>query len=152
MTLFSKERPEQSLGFMFWQVTNLWQRKAAEALKPFGLTHVQFILLAGTAWLAQQGETVTQNKLAQHAKTDVMMTSKVCRTLEKKGLLLRAKHRFDTRAKALVLTKSGHQAVQQAIQVMHDMDQAFFVELAKPDQFLRQLNILNGKAPETETL
>jgi len=35
---FSKARPEQSLGYMFWQTSNLWQRRMAKALKPTGLT------------------------------------------------------------------------------------------------------------------
>lgn len=80
---FSKARPEQSLGYMFWQTSNLWQRKMVKALKPTGLTPVQLVLLAGVAWLERSAEPITQVRLARQAKTYVMMTSQV---LKKSGI------------------------------------------------------------------
>ena len=74
---FSKARPEESPGYMFWLTSNLWQRKMVKALKPTGLTPVQFVLLAGVAWLERKPEPITQVRLARQAKTDVMMTSQV---------------------------------------------------------------------------
>jgi len=44
------ERPEQSPGFLLWHVTLGWQRDVTASLKPLGLTHVQFVLLATTWW------------------------------------------------------------------------------------------------------
>ena len=38
--------PGASPGLMLWRVTNAWQRTVRAALAPFGLTHVQFVLLA----------------------------------------------------------------------------------------------------------
>ena len=48
----------------------------------------------------QSGEPVTQARLASYAHLDIMMTSQVLRTLEKKRLLERASHPTDHRAKA----------------------------------------------------
>ena len=73
-------RPEESTGLLLWQVTNRWQAAQRAALKPFGLTHVQFVLLASLAWLGADGP-VTQQQLAGHAGTDPMMTSQVVRAL-----------------------------------------------------------------------
>ena len=52
------------------------------------LTHVQFVLLAGTLWLEHKGAPPSQRELADHAGTDEMMTSQVLRTLAKRGLIL----------------------------------------------------------------
>lgn len=123
---FPKERPEQSLGFMFWQTTNLWQRKIADALKQIDLTHVQFVLLAGVGWLSKEQQTVTQVQLSNHAKTDIMMTSKVVRTLVTKELVIRKPHPTDTRANVLALSAMGNKKLQEALEVVDAVDQQFF--------------------------
>ncbi len=140
---FSKERPEQSLGFVFWQVSNLWQRKISEALKPLALTHVQFVLLAGIGWFNKMNASVTQVMLAQHAKTDIMMTSKVVRTLEAKKLIVREIHPHDPRAKSLVLTQAGSRLLMQALMVVEQVDEQFFSVLDNQiGSFLKGLNLL----------
>ena len=42
---------DESPGLLLWQVTNRWQAAQRAALKPFELTHVQFVLLASLTWL-----------------------------------------------------------------------------------------------------
>ncbi|KAB2584620.1 MarR family transcriptional regulator, partial [Rhodococcus erythropolis] len=77
-----------SPGLMLWRVTNAWQASIRAALRPFDLTHVQFVLLAALTWL--DAETpITQRDLAEYARTDPMMTSQVIRTLESKKLVER---------------------------------------------------------------
>ena len=76
------------------------------ALAPFGLTHVQFVLLA--ALTAMDRETaVTQRDLAERAVTDPMMTSQVLRALEDKDLVERHPHPTDRRARTLKVTPAG---------------------------------------------
>lgn len=120
---------ETSPGFMLWQVTNLWQRRQREALAPLGLTHVQFVLLAGLSHLARQDESVTQIKLAQHVQTDEMMTSQVVRALEGKGLVERVPHPTDARAKALRVTNEGAALVNEAVRHVEAVDATFFAVL-----------------------
>ncbi|MGA7719963.1 MAG: hypothetical protein WCA84_02175 [Ignavibacteriaceae bacterium] len=52
--IFSVSTPEESTGFLLWQVTNLWQREIKKALSIYGLTHSQFVLLASILWFAQK--------------------------------------------------------------------------------------------------
>lgn len=58
------------------------------------LTHVQFVLLAAVWWLSDQAavpsQLPSQRQVADHAATDVMMTSQVLRALEIRGLVTRA--------------------------------------------------------------
>ena len=94
--------------------------------------------------LAAQDQVVSQSKLSQTQGTDLMMTSKVCRTLERKGWIIRARHRQDTRAKSLAVTNSGKQILQQARPIVAQVEAEFFPNHA---QVLGQIlpSLLNVK-------
>ena len=83
------EGPEQSSGFLLWQVSTEWRRRIETALATLDLTHPQFVLLASVGWLTRNGGQVTQVELARHCKTDITMNSQILRTLEKKGYIER---------------------------------------------------------------
>src|SRR5215207_4012874 len=118
--------PQESPGFLLWKVTNLWQRRQRAALKSLDLTHVQFVLLAGIAWLSRDDEPVTQAGLAQHAQMDPMMTSQVVRTLERKELVRRVPHPLDSRAKSLNATSQGLELAKRAMILVEQTDEMFF--------------------------
>src|ERR1700730_13703033 len=123
--------PDDSPGFLLWQVTLRWQRDIAAALAPLDLTHVQFVLLATAWWLNSAGEDPNQLALARRAGTDVKMTSQVLRKLETKGLIRRETDAADTRAKRLHVTDRGAELAVQAIAAVEAADAAFF--RAPPD-------------------
>src|SRR5213595_3871503 len=110
--------PTDSPGFLLWHATLRWQRGIAQALAPLDLTHVQFVLLACTWWLNEQGERPTQIALATQAGTDIKMTSQVVRNLERKGLIEREVDSTDTRARRLRVTKQGAELAPRAITVV----------------------------------
>ncbi len=114
-----------SPGLLLWQVTNRWQAAVRAALKPFDLTHVQFVLLASLTYLADDGP-VTQKQLADHAATDPMMTSQVLRNLEARTLVVRAVDPVDRRARALTVTPAGAALANRAVAAVESCDQAFF--------------------------
>ncbi len=152
MTAISKlkssfQRPDESPGLLLWQITNEWQAAQRAALKPFGLTHVQFVLLASLTWL--EGERpVTQRDLADHAATDPMMTSQVLRALELRGLVLRAPHPQDKRARALAATPAGVELANRAVACVETCDREFFMPLAEDGPaFAGMLRALRRAAP-----
>jgi DNA-binding MarR family transcriptional regulator len=122
------EQAEHSPGLLLWQLTNRWQAAQRAALKPFGLTHVQFVLLASLTWL-DADEPVTQRRLADHAATDPMMTSQVIRVLAERGLVLRTPHPEDARAQALRVTKEGARLANRANAAVEACDDRFFARL-----------------------
>jgi len=126
---FAHERATDSSGFLLWQVTVLWQRRIAAALRAHELTQVQFALLASLLWLARTEGAITQSTLARHAKLDVMMTSQVLRALEARGLIERRPHPHDTRAKVLRLTKTGRSLAARALPDVEHADDLFFAAL-----------------------
>jgi len=138
------EQPQESAGFLLWHLTLRWQREIVAALKPFGLTHVQFVLLASTWWLNTHGQQPTQAALAAHAGTDVKMTSQVIRTLEKRGLVTRDVDTTDTRARRLVVTAAGATLAPRAIEVVETVDRALLTPLspAQAQQFTNGLRKL----------
>jgi DNA-binding MarR family transcriptional regulator len=137
------DTPDESPGFLLWQVAALWQRHQRAALEPYGLTHTQFVLLASAAWLAHKGTTPTQVQLATHVHTDPMVTSDVLRTLERKGLVQRQSHPTDTRANVVVVTTAGSALVQQTVPVVEQVDRAFFGALGGGlGRLVRSLHIL----------
>jgi DNA-binding MarR family transcriptional regulator len=130
-TDFSIDKPEESIGFMLWQVTNLWQREIKKALEQYGLTHSQFVLLASIHWLTLNEQNVTQIVLSNHTKIDPMTTSTVLRTLQTKGLVQRKEHETDTRAKTVGLTELGLRNIKPAIKTVEEFDKLFFGSLDK---------------------
>jgi len=118
--------PAASPGFLLWHVTLAWQRALAAVLVPLGLTHVQFVLLACSWWLSEQGEVPNQLTLARQAGTDIKMTSQVVRKLEDKGLLARKIDPADTRARRLRPTPAGVRLAQRAIAAVEAADERFF--------------------------
>lgn len=118
--------PENSAGYLLWQVTHLWQRQVEVALAALDITHLQFVLLAGIGWLTRNGELLTQVQLAEFCKIDVMQISQVARKLEMKKLVKRSAHPTDTRAKVLTLTPTGTTTLRQALPLIEHLDAAFF--------------------------
>lgn len=132
---FSVEKPEDSSGFLLWQVTNLWQREIKKALEQYGITHSQFVLMASIHWHTLHKQEATQIVLSAYTKIDPMTTSTVLRNLQQKGLVTRQEHETDTRAKTVVLTDEGKKIVKKAVVTIEKFDLAFF-------------SILNNKVPD----
>ncbi len=120
--------PAQSPGFLLWHLTLRWQRAMAAALAPLALTHVQFVLLACTYWLAEHGATPNQLAVAAQAGTDIKMTSQVLGRLEQRGLVERRTDARDTRAKLVSVTRQGRTLARKAIARVEAADEGFFAQ------------------------
>ena len=143
---FSVEKPEESSGFLLWQVTNLWQREIKKALEQYDLTHSQFVLMASIHWLALHKQEVTQVVLSNHTRIDPMTTSTVLRTLQQKGFLQRQEHQTDTRAKTVGLTDEGKKIIKKAVITVENFDREFFSVLGnKTNEFNKNLLTLLGQ-------
>jgi DNA-binding MarR family transcriptional regulator len=141
----SARRPEASPGFLLWRATLKWQRDIAAALKPYDLTHVQFVLLTTTWWLGEHGDgPPSQVQVASHAEADVMMTSSVVRALERRGLLTRSPDPADARVKRLAVTEAGRRLTLEAVAVVEAADATFFARAGDPVRVLEVLRPLAG--------
>jgi DNA-binding MarR family transcriptional regulator len=137
------DHPRESPGFLLWRVTLAWQRAMRNALAPHDLTHVQYVLLASTWWLAEHEGPPSQQRLAAQAGTDPMMTSQVLRKLEARGLVTRAVDDRDTRARRLRLTEAGERVLAGALADVEAADAAVFATVgADRAAFVRALAAL----------
>lgn len=137
--------PSESPGFLLWRVTLRWQRAMVAALRPLGLTHVQFVLLASAWWLSEvAGEDATQHRVAEHAGTDPMMTSQVLRALEGRGLVTRARDPADARVRRLGVTEAGAELARRSVMVVEEADAAFFAAAEGRQLFIQALRALAG--------
>lgn len=150
MNAFASRHPDRldSLGYLLWLVSNQWQQRIRKALKPFGLTHVQFVLLAV---LASEAVPITQRQVATLAATDPMMTSQVLRTLEERGYLTRSPGIHDRRARLIAITDSGLSLVNKAVRVVEHADADFFGSLGdQQEELLGLLQHLLQQANPTQ--
>ena len=90
------------------------------------MTHTQFVLLAGIAYLNEREDFVSQVMLASHAGTDPMTTSTVVRTLLRKQYITRMESNQDSRSKLLSLSNRGRAIIQQALQKVQNIDKEVF--------------------------
>lgn len=138
--------PRDSPGFLLWRTTLRWQRSIAAALRPLGLTHVQFVLLASVWWLSDRAGTPgglpSQRQVADHAAADVMMTSQVLRALELRGLVDRAPDPADARVRRLTVTETGRRLAEQAVAVVEAADDDFFTRVRDRSRLLDVLHQL----------
>jgi len=121
--------PEENAGFLMWQVSMSWQRKLKNGLDKIGITHAQFMLLAALQYIGTQKNIVSQQDLAKHCRIDKMMTSKILRILQKKGLLSRKRNKMDTRSKTLALSEEGENILNQALKIVDKVDTDFTISL-----------------------
>jgi DNA-binding MarR family transcriptional regulator len=96
------------------------------ALAPHDLTHVQFVLLASAWWLGDHEEPPTQQRLAEQAGTDPMMTSQVIRKLAERGLVTRTPDPRDARALRLTVTPDGRELLAAALRDVERADADYF--------------------------
>ena len=118
-----------------------------EALAPHEITHVQFVLLASTWWLCEQGEPPRQRDLADHAGTDPMMTSQVVRALADKDLVVREVDPADGRAWRVRPTRAGTELAKKAVASVEDADAEYFDQVPAKSRagMMAALKILGGR-------
>ncbi|MDR0227567.1 MAG: MarR family transcriptional regulator [Flavobacteriaceae bacterium] len=138
--IYHFDSPEESSGYLLWQVTMAWQRAMKHGLDKLDITHTQFVLLAALGWLSKDKNEVSQIDIANHSNTDKMMVSKVLRVLEEKKLIVRKDHPIDTRAKIIKLTLLGDDLLQKALVVVKEVDDAYF-DVLGPYRAIVDLNL-----------
>lgn len=130
------EGPKQSPGFLLWHVSTSWRSSIEAALKTFGLTHPQFVVLATTGWLTRNGDPVTQVAIGKMAGLDPNTNSQIIKGLEQKDLIKRVQS-SDGRAKNVSLTQAGSLILNQALPAVEKADSHFFKLLGA-----KELNLL----------
>jgi DNA-binding MarR family transcriptional regulator len=142
---FGFDKPEESLGFLLWQTTMLWQRQIKQALDRYQVSHAQFVILATLVWFEAHDYDTTQISIVNWTKLDKMTVSKSLKKLVEMDFVKRVEHKQDTRAKSVYLTKKGKALVTKLIPIIEEIDHKFFNQAPKEQQ-TRLKQILSGLA------
>ncbi len=122
---------DESTGFLFWQLSTLWQRKIKEVLAPFKLTHTQYVILAVIEDLQESVNNINQKQISDISTIDVMTVSSTLRLLERKKFITRKKSKIDTRAYTIINSKRGSSVLIKAIKEVEKVDILFFSQDTK---------------------
>lgn len=136
---FGFESAEDSPGLLLWQTTITWQRLIKNALDPYNISHAQFVILAITLWFEAINENPTQITIARQSKLDKMTVSKSLKKLVAEGLIKRAEHETDTRAKSVRLTSKGKKLASKLVPIVETIDADFFSVLGEQQKTLLML-------------
>lgn len=117
--------PERSPGFLLWHISTSWRSCIEAILKPFDLTHPQFVVLATLGWLTKDEARVTQAAIGKLAGLDPNTTSQIIKGLERKDLIKREQS-IDGRAKNPLLTTKGKQTLSLALPAVEKTDIQYF--------------------------
>jgi DNA-binding MarR family transcriptional regulator len=146
---FGFEKPEDSPGFLLWQTTITWQRLIKTALEPFDIAHAQFVIMAILMWFEEHDYDAVQVSIVNWSKLDKMTVSKSLKKLVEQGLVNRAEHNVDTRAKRVALTDNGRVLIGKLIPIVESIDAQFFGKVPKKDEHAL-ITILNKLAVDTD--
>lgn len=118
--------PTDDTGYLLWRLSNIWRKKVNESIAEHKITHVQYLLLASIHQLEMDGKLTSQKQIANHAKVDIMMTSKVLRSLERKKLITRKRYHLDGRVFICKINERGIEKINQVSPIIKKLDIAFF--------------------------
>ena len=95
--------------------------RSTRAVRPFGLTHAQYSLLASLRGMTYAGRRPTRGRLADHTGLHPIFVSKLISTLDRNGLVERSQHPTDARAVELALTDAGVDIIDRAVVAVLDL-------------------------------
>ncbi|MCU1414357.1 MAG: putative HTH-type transcriptional regulator YdcH [Microbacteriaceae bacterium] len=133
--------PLASPGYWLRRAAQRWRRELGVLLRHLDLTPTQFDVIAATSWLGKTGSAPTQQEIAEFSGNDRMMTSKVLRGLEARGLVAR---RPEGRVIRLSVTPSGREVVTAATAIARGLDADFFSRVSRPTALREELRGLVG--------
>ncbi|NUP52569.1 MAG: winged helix-turn-helix transcriptional regulator [Catenulispora sp.] len=117
--------PHTSPGYWLHHAALVWRQVCESGLGQ--TTYPQFNVLSAVSLLTgRDGSAPTQQQVADFARMDRMMASKVIRVLQDRALLVRAPDPHDARRQRLVLTEQGRSALRTCIDAARKADEEVF--------------------------
>jgi len=126
----TSERP--TTGYLVWRLAMKWRTAVDRAVRPLGLTHAQYSLLASLSALTARGLAPSQRELADVTGLEPVYVSKLASALERAGLVVRLDHPTDPRAFALRLTARGDEVIGQAVAIVRDLHEQLLAPIGGP--------------------
>jgi len=144
--------PVHPHGFLVWRLSMRWRVAVDRALAPLEVTHAQYVVLATLSATAAEGVNPSQRMLADRTGLEPLYISKLARTLDSAGLIVRDPDPDDTRAVRLHLSAEGTRLIERAVLVVEHLIDDLLTPLGGPDsararQFRHDLDTLLDAPP-----
>ena len=127
--MFKVDNPTHSVGLQFWSLYTKWNAEITLNLKPLGITHTQFVILAAILWRDSGHHISSQSDISSLTSIDKMTLSKALIKLVEKKFIVKNKAGNDSRIFLLTLTEIGADLTKQAISIVEDIDDKIFGSL-----------------------
>lgn len=127
--MFKVDNPTHSIGLQFWNLYTKWNAEITISLKPLGITHTQFVILAAILWREKTHNISSQSEISALTSIDKMTLSKALIKLVEKKFIVKNKAANDSRIFILTLTEIGAGLTKQAISIVEDIDEKIFGSL-----------------------
>ena len=122
-------------GFALMKAAQVWRTEAGLALREHELTVPQFFVMMALYRQARHDwDPLTQAEVGVRLGMDANTTSQIVRALERRGLLTRAAHPDDGRARSLALTAAGIERGRAASATARALNDVFFSAVAPEQQ------------------
>jgi DNA-binding MarR family transcriptional regulator len=141
-------------GYLVWRLSLRWRNAVDRALAPIGLTHAQYSMLASLYGLSRLGAQPSQRELAEFSGLEPMYVSKLARTAENAGQLVREANTSDPRAVRLSLTPEGRKTILAAMGLVRELHEQLLAPLGGPGSPQRDelRSMLTALLQQAETL
>lgn len=120
--------PQNAVGFVMWRVMHRYVRAVDRALGRLDLTHLQFTTLTLLAWMAREGDAVTQAELARFGDIHPMQVSNILKALERKAMVGRMPKPGGGMAKNVAITPAGLAGLRGALPLVIAVQRELFGE------------------------
>lgn len=124
----------KGIGYYLWRSANMWSRQLDIAFQDIDLTHSKFLILISIKKLSRKHDFVTQNMISIDKGVNINVVSRIVRTFEERGLIIRRANPNDTRAKSLELTTEGKTILEKARKRIQTSINKFFEPIGGGDE------------------
>lgn len=133
---------EKSVGRQLYLTNQAMTNHAERALKPYGITLEQFVLLKNIS----ENDGLSQNQLCEIVEKSPANVTRILDRLEKKSFIKRKQNPADRRSTLVVITDQGMEMADK----VHTLFESFSEHLTKgissqeQDKFMNILDIIRG--------
>ena len=129
-------RPEDVVGGWIWRISLAYQRRAEIALKQFGLTHLQFVVLINCAWLNLTNDAVSQRDLVNEIGMQEAQLSFMIKSLKSKKLVTQRAHSEDSRIRLIEVTPAGLTMLLDSLPTMRGLQAQLWPSAVQNEHFI----------------
>lgn len=123
-----------------------WRNRINEAMREAGQSHARWITLT---WVSILDGKANHRELAERVGVELPTLIRLLNRLEEEGLVARAAHKSQARAKSVTLTPAGREVLTEMGRITNEV-RAEFLDGVDPDKLAVAMDLLDGVLAQAE--